>query len=91
MNLAESKGLAWGALVIVVFLIILTVSLRIVNEVWEYSSLFCAFMTVFCHLMALNLRKMSLAASRKLDVIALVFGILTVIAIIVIFILGQVN
>lgn len=91
MNLRESKGVAWLAMIVVVALLIIMICLRMFNEVWEYSAIFCAFMMVFCHLMALNLRKMSLAASRKLDLISLIFGVLTVIAIIVIYILAQVG
>ena len=91
MNLRESKGVAWLALIVVVAILIIMICLRMFNEVWEYSAIFCAFMMVFCHLMALNLRKMSLAACRKLDLISLIFGVLTVIAIIVIYILAQVG
>ena len=89
MNLRESKALAWCAMIAVVALVIITVCLHVVDKVWEYSSIFCAFMMVFCHLMALNLRRMSPSAARKLENIALIFGVLTVVAIIVIFILGQ--
>lgn len=91
MNIRESKGVAWLAMIAVVAVLVVMICLRMFNEVWEYSSIFCAFMMVFCHLMALNLRKMSLSASRKLDYISLVFGVLTVIAIIVIYVLAQVG
>lgn len=90
MNLKESKAVAWVAMLLVVAIVIVTICLGVINEIWEYSSIFCAFMMVFCHLMALNVRGMSAAASRKLDAASLIFGVLTVVAIIVIFILGQV-
>lgn len=90
MNIRESKAVAWVAMIIVVALLIVMICLRLFDEVWEYSAIFCAFMMVFCHLMALNLQKMSKVASRKLDLIALIFGGLTVVAIIVVYILGQV-
>ena len=46
-------------------------------------------MMVFSHLAALYLASMSKDASKKLDVIAMIFGILTVISFIVIFIIDQ--
>ena len=91
MNIRESKTVAWLAMILVVILLVVMICLGMFNEVWEYSSIFFAFMMVFCHLMALNLRKMSMAASRKLDVLSLIFGILTVVAVIVIYILAQVG
>lgn len=87
MNLRESKGIAWGAMILIIFLIIITVSLKIIDNLWDLSALFCAFMAIFCHLMALNLVKMSKSAAAKLDIAALIFGILTILAIILIFIL----
>ena len=49
---------------------------------WAYSDVFFAFMMVFTRIVALYLEKISPAASRKLDVWALVFGVLLVIALI---------
>lgn len=87
MKLRESKTLAWGAMLLIVILVIFTICMRYVESIWDYLSIFFAFMMVFCHLMALSLRKMSLNASRKLDIAALIFGVLTILAIILIFIL----
>lgn len=56
--------------------------------IWEYVALFLAFMAVFCHLMSFLLMKMSPRACKKLDEFAGGFGILAVIAIVVIFILN---
>lgn len=88
MNLKESKLLAWGAMFLMVVVIIISVVLRAVTEIWEFSVLFLAFMAVFCHLAALLLAGMSKAASRKLDYAAIVFGVLAILALIVIFIIN---
>lgn len=90
MNIVESKAVAWTAMLLIVVAVIITVSMKYVESIWDYLSIFCAFMMVFCHLMALNLKKMSLNASRKLDIAALIFGFLTILAIILIFILYMV-
>lgn len=87
MSLRASKSAAWGAMILTVVLIIVAICTRVVSSIWEYVPLFTLFMTVFCHLAALLLMPMSKVASRKLDVAAAVFGILTIIAIIVVFIL----
>lgn len=76
----RSKILGWLLLGVVVVLIIATFDIH--TPIWGYADEFCAFMMVFSHLMAIYLGKMSKAASRKLDVIALVFGGLMIIALI---------
>lgn len=77
----KSKIAALAALVLVIVLIGVTFSMR--PAWWCFFDIFFAFMMVFCHLLALQLVKMSKAASRKLDTAAMVFGVLTVIALIV--------
>lgn len=79
--------MALGAMILMLVVIVVAMCTRVVSSVWEYLMLFLAFMAVFCHLAAVMLTKMSLAASRKLDYAALVFGVLGFIALIVIFIL----
>ena len=91
MRLLESKRVAWCAMILIVALMIIAMCLRIVGSIWEYSILFFAFMAVFCHLASLILSSMSKNAARKLDVGAAVFGVLTVIDVIVIFILNFIS
>lgn len=79
--------MAWGAMLLMVVVIIVAVCTRVVSSVWEYSVLFLAFMAIFCHLAALMLVRMSAAAARKLDYAAFIFGLLAIIALIVVFIL----
>lgn len=79
-KLTRSRLVAWAALAVVVTVICLTFSMR--GEWWCFIDIFFAFMMVFCHLLALYLGKMSPVACRKLDFLALVFGILTVLAIV---------
>ncbi len=49
---------------------------------WMFIDMFFAFMTVFSHLMAVYVVKFNIHSSRKLDFMAVLFGILTVVAII---------
>lgn len=91
MNLRESKLVAWTAMLLIVVAVVFTICMRYVESIWDYVSIFCAFMMVFSHLMALSLKKMSASASRKLDIASLIFGILTVLSIILIFIFYQVS
>ena len=88
MSLRKNTGLAWGAMILMVVVVIVAVATRVVSSIWEYSTIFLAFMAVFCHLMSLLLERMSASASRKLDNIALIIGILAVVALIVVFILN---
>lgn len=88
-RILKSKALAWAAFVLVIAVIGISFSLRKVW--WSFSDIFFVFMMVFCHLMAVNLAKLNVFASKKLDVIALVFGVLTVIALIVEAILFQLD
>ena len=90
MTILQSKGVAWASMLLIVAVVIFTICMRYVVSIWDYLSIFFAFMMVFCHLMALSLKKMSSNASRKLDYAALIFGILAVLAVILIFILYMV-
>lgn len=75
-------------MILMVVIIIVSVATHVVSTIWEYSVVFLAFMAVFCHLAALLLVKMSGNAAKKLDVAAFIFGVLAVIALIVVFILN---
>lgn len=88
MSLRQSQAAAWGAMIIMMVVIIVAVCTRVVSTVWEYGTLFFAFMAVFCHLAAILLYRMSASASKKLDISALVFGILAVLALIAVFIIN---
>lgn len=80
-GLLKSKIAAWVMMAVIIAFLCFTFSMRTVW--WAYIDVFCAFMMAFCHLLALNFLKISVAASRKLDNIAIVFGILFVIAFLV--------
>lgn len=87
-QLIESKICAWGALLLCILVLILSMSLPgLKNEWWELTDVFFIFMMAFSHLAAVYLKKMSPAASRSLDRLAFVFAILALVAFIVIFIL----
>lgn len=88
MNIRQSKATAWTAMILMVVVIIVAICTRVVSSIWEYSVIFLAFMAIFCHLASLILAKMSLAAARKLETSAFVFGLLAIVALIVVFILN---
>ncbi|MCH5214104.1 MAG: hypothetical protein J1E97_02830 [Muribaculaceae bacterium] len=83
----KSKLLTTIALLLIVAVLIVAICTRTLTNLWEYSVIFCAFMSVFSHLMALMLVKMSGSAARKLDYAAMVFGVLAIILLIVVYIL----
>ena len=83
-RLLNSKPAAWGGLILIVIWLIFT--LKTDEPWWGYLGIFFAFMMVFCHIASLYLERMSQAASRKLDLIAFICGVLFIVAIIVIYI-----
>lgn len=85
-SILKMKGVAWGALVLIVVWLVLV--LKTPALWWCYIAPFFAFMMVFCHLAALYLNKVSNVASRKLDLIALIMGVLSIIAVIVVAFIG---
>lgn len=89
-NLRESGMAAWCAMLLIVVVIIISIATHVVSSIWEYATVFLAFMAAFCHLAAIILKKMSGNAARKLDYFAMIFAILFVVALIVVFILDWV-
>lgn len=88
MNLRNSVAAALGAMILMLVVIIVAMCMRVVSGPWEYVVIFLGFMTVFCHLASVLLRRSSAAAARKLDFIALIFGVAAVVALIVVFIIN---
>lgn len=87
-RLVNSKIVAWLALMLIIIVIITTFGLR---EVWwAFIDEFFAFMMIFCWLASLYLMKMSPFAAKKLQSIALVSGVLMILALIGEFIAYQV-
>lgn len=80
MKLLASKSAAWIAFVIIIAVFVATFRLRAVW--WAYFDIFFAFMMVFCHVISLTISRYNRFASSKLEKIAGVMGILTVIALI---------
>lgn len=74
--------MGWTAMVLVVAVVVMEICLH--TPWWGMITGFLLFMGVFSHLAALYLRRMSDAASRKLDVCALVLCILAILAEVVI-------
>lgn len=77
-KLIQSRTAAWSALVLVITLIIVTFGIR--SAWWSFFDLFFIFMMAFSHLAALYLRRFSASASATLERIAMVCGVLTVVA-----------
>lgn len=89
-SLIKSKIFAWVALGLIIAVLILSMVLPDGRkEWWQMIDIFFYFMAAFSHLAALYLEKMSVAASRQLDKIAFIFGVLGILALIVIFIIDN--
>lgn len=89
-SLLKSKIVAWIAFIfILVFLIMSLVLPGGKKEWWQLTDVFFYFMMAFSHLAAIYLYKMSPAASRTLDKCAFIFGLLGILALVVVFILDQ--
>lgn len=73
-RLKESKVAAWGAMLLAVAVIGLTFAMRPVW--WACIDMFFMFMAAFCHLAAVYLRRLNAYAGRKLDMAALICGVL---------------
>lgn len=76
----KSKTAAWAVFVLVVILVVATYSLR--SAWWTFTDIFFIFMAAFSHLIAVNINKFNPYASRRLDLVALVFFILFIVALI---------
>lgn len=87
-TLKNSRILTWGALVLIVILLCMSFSTE--QPWWSYIDFFCAFMMIFCRLAALYIHRFSLAVYNKLNICAIIFGILTLLSFIGIFIANQV-
>lgn len=81
----KSKIAATVALLLTIAAIIMTAVMR--APWWWYTAEFFAYMGAFSHLVALVLEKRNPYVGRILDRCALVFGILFVVALIVLFFL----
>lgn len=79
-KLLNSNAAAWVAFLIVMAVIVFTFKLRTVW--WAYFDIFFAFMMVFCHIIALSIYRYNKFASARLDTIALIMGVLTVLSLI---------
>ena len=75
-------------MILVLVVIIVAMCVGLIGSIWEYITIFLFFMAAFCHLAAVLLARTSAAASRKLDVVAMVFAVLAIVALIVVFILN---
>lgn len=79
-KILKSKSAGWLAFLIIICVCVLTFSLRVVW--WSFFDLFFAFMMVFCHVIALTIEKYNGFASAKLEKIAMVMAVMTVVALI---------
>lgn len=86
-SIRSSKIMAWGSLVIIIAWMVVTVTQEV--PWWGYIDVFMGFMAVFCHLASIYLLRISPAASKRLDTIAMVFIILTLVAFIAEYVLSS--
>lgn len=87
-NPLQSTLVAWVALAIVVIVIVTTFSYR--QAWWSFIDLFFAFMMVFCQLAGLYIRRFNPYAGKKLQSIAAICMVLTILAFIAEYVLFQV-
>ncbi len=83
----NSKPAAWGGMILTIFVIVVLSVFRTVW--WTFIPLFFMFMEAFCELVAVYIMRLSQPAAKTLQLCAFVFGILTVLAIIAVFIAFQ--
>jgi len=86
-SILRSKAAAWGAIVLVVLIIIFTFRSR--HVWWAFIDEFFMFMAAFCQLVAVYIERFNRNSFRKLQFFAIIFGILMVIAIIIEIIVGK--
>lgn len=84
-KIVKSKGGAWAAFI--VLLALLVFAFPLLTAWWMFIPFFFGFMAVFCHLIAVNIFRFNAPASSKLDVAAMVSGVLTVLGIIAVWIM----
>lgn len=82
------KSSAWLGLLLIAAVTIIMMVYHIVW--WAFFPVFFIFMEAFCELASVYLKKISPLASEKLQTCAFVFGVLTVLGIIGVFIAWQI-
>lgn len=88
LTMLNSKPAAWGGMILTILVIIV---LSVFKTVWwTFIPFFFMFMEAFCELVAVYIMRLSPSAAKTLQLCAFVFGILTVLAIIGVFIAWQV-
>lgn len=88
MNVFQSKTVAWLAMIVILAIIVGTFCLRVVW--WAFIDELFAFLMVFCQLTALYLGKLNPLVKKKLQMVAVVCGVLTIISLIGEFIAYQI-
>lgn len=81
MKVLKNKSMAWGALLLIMIILVCTFSLR--PYWWSFFDIFFLFMMAFCHAVALTIEKMNRNSASKLETIALIMGILAIVSFIV--------
>lgn len=82
-RLLKSKVFAWIAMGLIIA--VTGLAFKFCTGWWDFLSIFFAFMTVFCHLMSLYIEKMSRTAANKLEGVAMVCGLLMIVAFVVVY------
>lgn len=86
--LLSSKTVGWIALILIFAAIVLSMTVPgVKKDWWEMSDIFFFFMMAFSHLASLYLNKISAQAAKTLDNYAFIFGLMGMIALVVIWIL----
>lgn len=80
-SLLKSIPMSWVAMLLIAIVLVCTFQLR--TEWWAFIDIFFFFMMAFCHAVACTVARMGVSISRRLDMVALMCGILGVVAFIV--------
>ena len=83
----QSKTMAWAAMILVAALVVILFIMH--TPWWGFIAVFFVFMSVFSHLAALYIRRMSPAAANTLENVAFICILLGVAGIIVEYIVSN--
>ncbi len=86
-KLMKSRAAAWSAFIVLIALLVF--AYPFLTEWWMFIPFFFAFMMVFSHLMAVMVVKLNARASAKLDMAGFIFGVLTIVGFLAVWILMQ--
>jgi len=80
-----SKALAWIFLIIMLALTVTVMVMKLKTSWIELTDIFCGYMCAFMHLASLYVRKMNAGFGKSFDRVALIFGVMAIVAVFVLY------